>query len=61
MAKPDAVFIYIGTYLSEAEARDDYAVVKDLHAAGAVGHLRRRRGHHGRRGQGPDVNKRFPS
>ena len=37
MAKPDAVFIYIGTYPSEAAARDDYAVVKDLHAAGAVG------------------------
>ena len=37
MAKPDAVFIYIGTYPSEAAARDDYAVVKDLHAVGAVG------------------------
>ena len=37
MAKPDAVFIFIGTYPSEAAARDDYAVVKDLHAAGAVG------------------------
>ena len=37
MAKPDAVFIYIGTYPSEAAARDDYEVVKDLHAAGAVG------------------------
>jgi uncharacterized membrane protein len=37
MAKPDAVFIYIGTYPSEASARDDYAVVKDLHALGAVG------------------------
>jgi len=37
MAKPDAVFIYIGTYPSEAAARDDYDVVKDLHAAGAVG------------------------
>jgi len=37
MAKPDAVFIYIGTYPSEAAARDDYGVVKDLHAAGAVG------------------------
>jgi uncharacterized membrane protein len=31
------VFIYIGTYPSEAAARDDYGVVKDLHAAGAVG------------------------
>ncbi len=37
MAKPDAVFIYIGTYPSEAGARDDYDIVKDLHAAGAVG------------------------
>ena len=37
MAKPDAVFIYIGTYPSEEAARADYDVVKDLHAAGAVG------------------------
>jgi uncharacterized membrane protein len=37
MAKPDAVFIYIGTYPSEAVARADYGIVKDLHAAGAVG------------------------
>ncbi len=37
MAQPDAVFIYIGTYPSEATARDDYDLVKDLHAAGAVG------------------------
>ncbi len=37
MSKPDAVFIYIGTYPDEAAARADYAVVKDLHAAGAVG------------------------
>src|ERR1017187_8312028 len=37
MAKPDAVFIYIGTYQDEAAARNDYDVVKDLHAAGAVG------------------------
>ena len=37
MAKADAVFIYIGTYPSEAAARDDYDIVKDLHAAGAVG------------------------
>ena len=37
MAKPDAVFIYIGTYPSEAAARDDYDIVKDLHSAGAVG------------------------
>src|SRR5271167_2903437 len=37
MAKPGAVFIYIGTYPSEAFARADYDVVKDLHAAGAIG------------------------
>ena len=37
MAKSDAVFIYIGTYSSEADARADYEVIKDLHAAGAVG------------------------
>jgi uncharacterized membrane protein len=37
MAKPDAVFIYIGTYPTWAGAQDDYGVVKDLHAAGAIG------------------------
>ena len=37
MAKADGVFIYIGTYPSEMSARDDYEIVKDLHAAGAVG------------------------
>src|ERR1700733_11937231 len=37
MAKPDAVFVYIGTYPSEVVARADYDIVKDLHAAGAVG------------------------
>jgi uncharacterized membrane protein len=37
MAKPDAVFIYIGTYPDEAAARNDYDIVKDLHAVGAVG------------------------
>ena len=37
MAKPEAVFIYIGTYPGEASARDDYQAVKDLHSAGAVG------------------------
>ncbi|WP_327184472.1 DUF1269 domain-containing protein [Streptomyces sp. NBC_01334] len=37
MATPDAVFIFIGTYPSEATARADYEVVKDLHAVGAVG------------------------
>ncbi|MEU9132262.1 DUF1269 domain-containing protein [Kitasatospora sp. NPDC048540] len=37
MAKPDAVFLFIGTYPSEAAARTDYDVLKELHAIGAVG------------------------
>jgi uncharacterized membrane protein len=37
MAKPESVFIYIGTYVDEAAARDDYQIIKDLHSAGAVG------------------------
>jgi uncharacterized membrane protein len=37
MAKPEAIFIFIGTYPDEEQARDDYRVVKDLHSAGAVG------------------------
>jgi uncharacterized membrane protein len=37
MSKTDGVFIYIGTYASEVDARADYDVVKDLHALGAVG------------------------
>ncbi|MEU3075466.1 DUF1269 domain-containing protein [Streptomyces laurentii] len=37
MAKPDATFIFIGTYPSEAAARGDYDIVKDLHTAGAIG------------------------
>ena len=37
MAKPEAIFIFIGTYPDEAQAQDDYRVVKDLHSAGAVG------------------------
>ena len=37
MAKPDGVFIYIGTYPDEMAARADYEIVKDLHATGAVG------------------------
>jgi len=37
MAKPDAVFIYIGTYPSQDAAEADREVVMDLHAAGAVG------------------------
>ena len=37
MAKSDGVFVYIGTYTDEMAARSDYEIVKDLHAAGAVG------------------------
>ena len=37
MAKPESVFIYVGTYPDEAAARDDYQIVKDLHSAGAIG------------------------
>lgn len=32
MAKADGMFLFIGTYADEAAARDDYAIVKDLHA-----------------------------
>jgi uncharacterized membrane protein len=37
MAKPESVFIYVGTYPGQAQARDDYQIVKELHSAGAVG------------------------
>jgi uncharacterized membrane protein len=37
MAAPDAVFVYIGTYPSEAAARRAYDVVKDFHAGDAAG------------------------
>lgn len=37
MAKPEAVFVYIGTYPDKAQAQGDYRVVKDLHSMGAVG------------------------
>lgn len=37
MAKPETVFIYVGAYPDEAQARDDYQIVKELHSAGAVG------------------------
>jgi uncharacterized membrane protein len=37
MAKPESVFIYVGTYPGQAQARDDYQIVKDLHSEGAVG------------------------
>ncbi len=37
MSKTDGVFIYVGTYASEVDARTDYDLVKDLHSQGAVG------------------------
>ena len=37
MAKPDELFVYIGTYRDEMAARADYDIVKDLHAVGVVG------------------------
>lgn len=37
MTKINEVFVFIGTYASEVDARADYDKVKDLHAAGAVG------------------------
>jgi uncharacterized membrane protein len=37
MSKADGVFIYIGTYASEVDARTDYDLVKGLHSQGAVG------------------------
>ena len=37
MATTKPVFIFIGTYPSEAAAQADYDVVKDLHAVGGVG------------------------
>ena len=37
MAKPESVFIYVGTYAEETAARDDYQIVKDLHSRGQSG------------------------
>jgi uncharacterized membrane protein len=37
MSKSDGVFIYVGTYASEVDARSDYDIVKGLHASGEVG------------------------
>jgi uncharacterized membrane protein len=37
MSKADGVFIYVGTYASEVDARTDYDLVKGLHSQGAVG------------------------
>jgi uncharacterized membrane protein len=37
VAKTDGTFIYVATYPDEIAARDDYQVVKGLHAGGLVG------------------------
>jgi uncharacterized membrane protein len=37
MVLPEGVFIFIGTYPNEASARADYEIVRELHAAGAIG------------------------
>jgi uncharacterized membrane protein len=37
MAQDGEMFLYIGTYTSEAGARADYDIVKDLHAVDVVG------------------------
>jgi uncharacterized membrane protein len=37
VAKADSTFIYLATYPDETAARDDYQVVKQLHAGGLVG------------------------
>src|SRR6516162_2816895 len=37
MSKADGVFIFVGQYASEADARADYDTVKELHSVGAVG------------------------
>src|SRR3954447_5782203 len=37
MAKTDSVFVYIGTYPNVALAQQDYALVKELHTADAIG------------------------
>ena len=37
MSKAGSTFIYVATYPDEVTAREDYQVVKDLHAGGLVG------------------------
>ncbi|HEU4841292.1 MAG TPA: DUF1269 domain-containing protein [Ilumatobacteraceae bacterium] len=37
MSKADGMFLYIGTYASEADARADYDIVKDLHIVDVIG------------------------
>lgn len=36
MTKPESLFIYVGTYPDEAQARVGYQIIKDLHPAGAA-------------------------
>jgi uncharacterized membrane protein len=37
MADTDQVFLYIGTYATEAQAQGDYDLVKELHTVEAIG------------------------
>lgn len=37
MTRTDGTFVYVATYPDETAARDDYQVVKGLHASGLVG------------------------
>jgi uncharacterized membrane protein len=37
MANEDGLFLYIGTYPGEADARADYDIVKDLHSVDVIG------------------------
>jgi uncharacterized membrane protein len=37
VAKPDGIFIFIGTYPDRAQARADYDLLKELHSRGAIG------------------------
>ena len=48
----DPVFLYVAAYATEDDAREDYEVLKDLHATGIIHHVRRRPRHQGRGGQG---------
>ena len=52
MAKKN-LFVFLGAYASEADARADYEVIKELHDRGHGRHLRRGGGDQGRRRQGP--------
>ena len=37
MANDDGMFLYIGTYPSESDARADYDIVKELHSSDVIG------------------------